>query len=288
MELYQLRYFLEVARQRNITKAAATLRIAQTALSEQLRKLEADLGAQLVVRGRRESTLTAAGKTLATHAAALLTQADTVRDAVAAIADLRGGQLALASIPSVSACMLPPLIAEFRKAHPGVEIVVMEDTSTGVAEIVESGRAELGIVQMPVSNRGLEVRPFLTEPFALLVATSHPLSAGRSVRLRALSDESFVLFKGRAKESALSACRTAGFEPRLSCESGELETVRAFVASGLGVAILPALAARLTHPGTKSIALTGTKLERKLAMVSRRNTPLSPSAGKFLESLLRR
>lgn len=288
MELYQLRYFLEVVRQRNITKAAAVLSIAQTALSEQLRKLEADLGTQLVVRGRRESTLTAAGQTLAVHAASLLTQADAVRNAVAAIADLRGGQLALASIPSVSACMLPPLIAAFRSAYPSVEIVVMEDTSTAIAEFVESGRAELGIVQMPVSNRGLEVRSLLTEPFALLAATSHPLSTGRSARLRALSDESFVLFKGRAKESALAACRTAGFEPRIACESGELETVRAFVASGLGVSILPALAARIIHPGTKSIALTGTKLERKLAVVSRRNTPMSPSAAKFLESLLRR
>ncbi len=281
MELYQLRYFLEVARQKNITRAAIRLGIAQTALSEQVKNLETEFGTQLVIRGRRESTLTSAGQTLATHAAGLLTQAEAARDAVTALAGLRGGRLAVASIPSVSACLLPPVIAAFRRLHPQVEILVMEDTSTGIAELVETGRAEVGIAQLPISNRLLQTRALLTEPFAALLPIAHPFAKRRTIRLQDLAGESFVLFKGRAKESALAACRAARFEPRLACESSELETVRALVASGLGVAIIPLLGTRLRHPGTIAIPLTRTTLKRDLAILTRRKIIPSPAAAKF-------
>lgn len=285
MELYQLRYFVEVARQRNFTRAAARLHLAQAALSEQIRKLEQELGAVLFQRGRRESTLTAAGKTLRLHAEALIERADVARNAVQAVMGLRGGRLVIGAIPSVSAGLLPKLLVAFRKSHPKVELVIVEGTSEDVAEGVESGRIEMGIIQHPSSGNLLEERLLLVEAFALLVPTRHWVAGRRNVRLSDVAEEPFVFFKGRARDSALAACREAGFEPRMACESGELETVRALVAAGLGLALLPQLAARKATAGCVVVRVQSPRVERRLIVVTRKGHALSPAAREFESKL---
>ena len=286
MELYQLQYFLEVARQRNFTRAAARLHLAQAALSEQIRKLEDELATPLFQRGRRESTLTAAGETLRVHAEALLERAAAARHAVQELVGLRSGQLVIGAIPSVSAGLLPAAVTAFRKRHPQVELVIAEGTSEAVAEGVESGRVEMGIIQHPTPPGPFDEHMLLTEPFVVLAEPHHAIARHRRVSLSSLAGEPFVFFKGRARESALAACRAAGFEPRLACESGELETVRALVAAGLGLAILPELAAQRARPACALVRLSDPKIERKLVIVTRRGHAPSPAAAEF-ETLLR-
>ncbi len=281
MDLYQLEYFLEAARQRNFTRAAARLHLAQAALSEQIRKLEAELGAPLFHRGRRESTLTAAGETLSIHAEALLEQAAATKRAVHDITGLRGGRLHIGTIPSVSACLLPHAITSFRKLHPGVELALFEGTSEAVAQWVESGRVEFGIVQQPTTGDSFDALPLFTEPFVALVPRSHPVARQSSITLGKLSDTPFVLYKGRARDTALGACRAAGFEPRIACESSELETIRSLVAAGLGVAILPQLATRQKSPGCAAVRLRGTPVEREVALLSRAGHAPSPAGAAF-------
>ena len=200
MELYQLEYFLETARQRNFTRAAASLHLAQAALSEQIRKLEAELGTPLFHRGRRESGLTAAGETLRGHAEGLLERAEAARRAVQDVAGLRGGRLSVGAIPSASACLLPGAIAEFRGKHPLVELALFEGTSEAVAQWVESGRVELGIVQLPTAGGRFEEHLLLTESFLALVPSAHPAARQQSISLAKLAGEPFVLYKGRARE----------------------------------------------------------------------------------------
>jgi len=285
MELYQLTYFLEVARQKNFTRAAERLNLAQPALSQQMKNLEAELGTPLFVRGRRETLLTAAGQALLPRAEALLSQAEAAKQTVAEVANLRGGRLMIATIPSVSACWLPPVIRQFRRAHPKVELVLMEESSGGVGELVESGRAELGLLQLPVNGEMFDVRELAREPFVLLVATTHPAARQKSICLASLASESFIFYKGRARDTALSACREAGFEPRVACESGELETVRALVGAGLGLAIVPELAARAAQKGLTVVHLREPRLERALGLITRRNHSWSVAAGKFVSEL---
>jgi LysR family transcriptional regulator, hydrogen peroxide-inducible genes activator len=286
MELYQLAYFVEVARQRNFTRAAERLHLAQPALSQQMKNLEAELGAPLFVRGRRQTLLTAAGEALLPRAEALLAQAEAAKQTVAEVADLRGGRLVIATIPSVSACWLPPVIRQFRRAHPKVELVLMEESSGGVGELVESGRAELGLLQLPVNGEVFDVRELAREPFVLLVATTHPAARQKTIRLATLASEPFVFYKGRARDTALSACREAGFEPRVACESGELETVRALVAAGLGAAIVPKLAARSASAGLVDIPLRDPRVERSLGLISARDHPWSAAAQAFAKALV--
>lgn len=285
MELYQLTYFLEVARQKNFTRAAERLNLAQPALSQQMKNLEAELGAALFVRGRRQTLLTAAGEALLPRAEALLAQAEAAKQTVAEVADLRGGRLVIATIPSVSACWLPAVIRRFRAAHPKVELVLMEESSGRVGELVESGRAELGLLQLPVNDTVFAIRELAREPFVLLAAATHPVARQKTVRLAALAGEPFVFYKGRARDTALSACREAGFEPRVACESGELETVRALVAAGLGLAIVPRLAARATPAGLVELPLRDPRVERTLGLISVRGHPWSAAAKAFAREL---
>jgi len=287
MELYQLQYFLEAARQKNFTRAAAKLHLAQAALSEQIRKLESELGTALFQRGRRESVLTAAGETLRGHAETLLQQAEAARRAVQELVGLRGGRLAIGAIPSVSAGLLPAPIAAFRKRYPQIEFVLAEGTSEAVAESVEAGRVEVGIVQSPTTEGTFAERALMTERFLLLVPTEHPLAQRREIDLKVFAAEPFVFFKGRARQSALGACRDAGFEPRMACESGELETVRALVAAGLGVALLPELAARRARPECALLRVRRPKIERQLSLIAKRGHTASPAAVAF-EELLRK
>ena len=288
MELYQLEYFLEAARQRNFTRVAAHLHLAQAALSAQIRNLEAELGTPLFNRGRRETVLTAAGETLRQHAEALLERADAAKRAVHDLIGLRGGRLTIGAIPSVSACLLPAVIASFRKRYPLVELALFEGTSEAVAQWVESGRVEFGIVQLPATSGSFEERPLFTEPFVALVAKSNPVAKQKAISLANLADEPFILYKGRARDTALTACRAAGFEPRIACESGELETIRSLVAAGLGIAILPQLATRQPTAECAVLHLCDNPVKRQVALLSRSRHTASPSATVFRKLLTSR
>ena len=287
MELYQLRYFIEIARQQNFTRAAARLNMAQPALSLQMKNLEAELGAELLVRGRRQTMLTAAGRAFLPKAEALLAQADAARQVVADVAQLRAGRLVIASIPSVSACWLPVGVKMFGQKHPGVELQIVEESSEGVSALVESGRADFGFLQLPTKHEGVQIRPLVKEPFVLLAAKSNPLTQMATVRLKSLDREPFVFYKGRARDSALEACRRAGFEPRIVCESGELETVRALVEAGLGVAIVPALATLRMPDTLKAVPLREPKIERQIGVVWAKGAKLGAAATAFLECIVK-
>lgn len=285
MELYQLQYFLEVCRTRNFTRAAERLNLAQPALSEQIRRLETELGARLFDRGRRESVPTAAGMVLEERAKLLLEQAESAARAVSDLEGLRAGRVVVGAIPSVSACLLPGVVGRFRSEYPLVELVLVEGTSVEVAEGVESGRNDLGLVQLPVPMEALRSEAVLEEDFLVLVSTGHRFASRKSVAIEDLGGEPFVFYKGRARDSALEACRAAGFSPRVACETGELDTLRSLVGAGLGVALIPRLAAERGAQGCVSLRVSGEAPRRKLALVWHRKRTQSPASQVFREML---
>lgn len=285
MELYQLGYFIEIARQRSFTRAAERLHMAQPALSQQMKNLENELGTALFIRGRKETQLTAAGKAFLPRAEALISQAEEAKAAVSDVAQLRGGRLVIAAIPSVSACLLPEVIRQFTRRHDQVELQLIENSSERVAADVESGLADLGFLQLPASKAAFDARHLLTEPFVVLTAKALPLARQKDVSLRQLAGESFIFYKGRARDTALEACRKAGFEPRIACESGELETVRALVSAGLGIAIVPRLATRHLPAYIVQVKLREPRMERKIAAVWKKGALPSPAAAELLDIL---
>lgn len=278
MEFYQLGYFLEIARQRSFTRAAGRLHMAQPALSQQMKNLETELGTPLFIRGRKETQLTAAGKAFLPRAEALLSQAEAAKAAVSDVAQLRGGKLVIAAIPSVCACLLPGVLRSFKQQHDKVALQLIEDSSERVADYVESGRADIGFLQLPASKSAFKSQTVLTESFVLLVGRAHELAKQKEATLKQLAAEAFIFYKGRARDAALESCRKAGFEPRIVCESGELETVRSLVAAGLGIAIVPSLAAGSLPGSIRALTLRDPRMQRQLAAIWPKSGSLSPAA----------
>ncbi len=287
MELYQISYFIEIARQRSFTRAAERLRMAQPALSQQMKNLEAELGAELFIRGRRETQLSAVGKVFLPHAEGLLAQAEEAKAVVSDVTQMRGGQLVIAAIPSVSACLLPVAIHQFSRKHSKVRLRLIEESSEHVAGSVEAGHADIGFLQLPASKTLFETRTLVEEPFVALVSRSHFNTDKIEISLGRLARESFIFYKGRARDTAVDACRKAGFEPNVVCESGELETIRGLVAAGLGVALLPKLASGNLSNSVRAIKVREPSMRRQIAAVWKKGSTPTPAAAALLQILSR-
>ena len=282
MELFQLRYFIGVAEQRNFTRAAERLNLAQPALSQQVKNLEQELGTELLVRGRKQTVLTRAGEIFLPRARALIADAQAAKQAVADVTNLKRGRLVLSAIPSMSGHWLPTQVHRFREKYPNVELVIMEGRSDEVCRQVDAAAADIGFLQLPVDKKKFNCRRVLSEEFVLLMPAQHALAKGNTISLDQLSEESFVLYKGKAREVVVNACEQCGFEPAVACESGELETVRALVTAGLGIAILPQLALSSTDHSAIVRPITKPLLNRELGWITRRASKASNAATAFL------
>lgn len=285
MELYQLEYFIAVARHGNFTQASRYLHLAQAALSEQIKKLEEDLETKLFVRDRRRTRLTPAGDLLYQRATLMLDMARQTRKDIIDVNEVKRGRLTLCAIPSLIGCWLPPVIEKYRAKYPDIELTLLEDSSAGVAESVASGLADLGFLQLPTDNRKFDVHGLIREPFNLLVRKE--MARGKdAVRLVDFRDHPFIFYKGRARDVAIDACRRSGFEPKIACESGELDTIRALVKARLGVALLPNLAFTPKLPaGLMGLDITQPKIHRTLGWINAKHRNLNPAAAAFAKEV---
>jgi DNA-binding transcriptional LysR family regulator len=253
MELRDLRSFVAVAQQRNFSRAAEALHVSQPALSEQIRKLEDELGAPLFERTSRGATLTDAGEAFLPHARAVLSQADQAAEAVRLIARGLAGTLTLGFIDSAALGLLPPLIRRFSARHPEVKLRLRELGTRAQIEALEAGDIDVGIVRGPIWNAGLTGVSLATEPLLVALPAQHRLASQTAIRPQELADEGFITHpadRGAAlREETLRLCHEAGFDPRIVQEANEIATICALAAAGLGIAIVPASAAAIVLDG---------------------------------------
>ena len=283
MELYQLRYFTELARQRSFTQAAKRLDLATAALSVQIQKLEEEFGAPLFVRGQKQTVLTAAGEVLFEKAQALLGMADSVKQSVAEVSDLRAGRLTVAFVPALGTYWLPEVFQNFRREFPCVRLGLEEDDASAVSALLEDSSAELGLLELPVNDQLFEIERVWEEPVLVLLPRDHPLAGRPGLELKDLAQDGFVVQRGLSHQQTLEACRRAGFEPRLACECSDQETAIALVQAGLGVMLLPQLAANPPRPNLAVLPIREPKLVRQFGLISRRGRELSVAAKAFVE-----
>ncbi len=288
MELYQLQYFIEAAKNRNFTRAAKRLNLATPALSLQIQKLERELGIRLFDRGQKETLLTPAGQTLFEKAQALLNMADSVKQSVAEVSDLRAGRLSVAFIASLGVYWLPEILRDFRSSFPCLSLQTYEETSLGVAALVEEATAELGFLELPTNNQLFEVKEIWTEPIFAVLPADHPLASKKNIALPQLEKEAFIVKRGESEQQTIEACRAAGFEPRIACECSEQETKVALVQAGLGVLLLPQLAASFLREGVVAVPIREPKLTREVGLIQRRGKELSAAASAFTDFIKKR
>jgi DNA-binding transcriptional LysR family regulator len=253
LNVARLKVLREVAYQGSFSAAADALSYTQSAISQQIATLEAETGMALLERHRRGVTLTAAGQTLVAHAEDILARLDAAEDALAAIAGLRGGQLRMGSFPTAGATLMPVAIARFRALYPDVELTLAEAEPEGIVPRLRAGELDLALLFQFDGEPALEAEmmrvPLLEDPMYLVLPRVHSLAGRRRLRLEDLREEAWVQ-TSRASACArhvVRSCHGAGFEPRVSFESDDYATVQGLVASGVGVALMPALALSSVH-----------------------------------------
>jgi DNA-binding transcriptional LysR family regulator len=292
MEIRHLRYFLSVADEGGFTSAARRLRVAQPALSRQIRDLEEEIGAPLFSRGNRGARLTPAGEVFREEARRLV--AGAARAADAALRRHRGetGRLRIGFIGSLSGELLPRALRSYCESCPEVVITLAELGPTRQREALLAGELDLGLLGLTVARTDPELKLTMVAEESLVAALpeAHPLARRARLALSELHAEPFVL-TARANAPVfnpwvLRLCRAAGFEPTLRIEADRSPTALAYVAAGFGVSIFPRPVARAATPGVVFVPLTGNLLTYRF-MAGWRTQDENPAIPAFLAALKR-
>lgn len=276
MELRHLRYFVAVAEERHFGRAAARLHIAQPPLSQQIKRLEAELGETLLYRTTRSVELAPAGEVLLERARDILAAVDSAVDDARRAARGEYGRLAIGFTGSATYALLPALAAALREALPGVMVDLRGEllTPAQVARLLD-GTLDLGLLRPPVRERDLCTEVLLSEPLVAVLPDAHPLAGAESVPLELLSGEAFVTypshFRSVLHDAVEDACAAHGFRPRAAHEVAETATLVSFVAAGLGVSLVPASVANMTVEGAVYRPLADDATRVELAAAWRRD-----------------
>jgi DNA-binding transcriptional LysR family regulator len=240
MQLAQIQGFLEVARRGNVSRAAASLRITQPALTARLQALEQELGEPLFVRGRRGVQLTDAGQAFLPYAQQAVAALASGMAEVAEVSAGGGGELALAVAPQVSTYVLPHLLTRFAHDHPGVRLVVRTAHSEEIVELVVRREVHAGLGRQ-VRHPLLTYTPIYDDVLVLVTRPDSPLALADSAWRTALADTPLILFDRASSyyELTTALLREAGVRPRGVIELDNVEAAKRMVAGGLGVALLP-------------------------------------------------
>jgi DNA-binding transcriptional LysR family regulator len=285
MELRHLRYFVAVAEEGHITRAAERLGIQQPPLSHQIRALERELGVQLFRRLPRGVELTEAGRSFVEDARAALARVGQGVEAAKRAARGEQGHLRLAVPPTAPFHpFVPQVVRAFREAYPMVSLAMEESLRTETLERLRGGQVDIAFLRASIAApEGLVVHPLLEEPMVAALPSGHPLARGgrgreAAIPLRALAAETFVAYardQGPALYEAMAAaCLRAGFSPRLGQEAPRITTALSLVATGFGVTLVPASMRRMALEGVAYRDLAGAAQAKAfLSLAARRGDP---------------
>jgi LysR family hydrogen peroxide-inducible transcriptional activator len=277
-----------VAETENFTKAAARMNVAQPSLSQQIMKLEQEVGHKLFHRLGRKAVLTEAGAAFLERARRILFEVENATKELSDHPSL-GRRITVGAVQTVMPYLISPLIAELRESHPNLLINAQEDFRGNLLRGVIEGDLDLAIVPLPVKDHRISIEPLLIEPLLLVVGKSHPIASRSEISINDLAEENFVSL-GDASALASQIRSFFGdqkFEPRFGFRCAQVATLKQFVSSGLGISLLPQLARLPDDRDTLTyLRLTGSEPTRELVIIRHLQRYQSRGAEQFL-SLLR-
>lgn len=294
MQFQQLQYFVAVAETRHFTRAAEIVHVAQPSLSQQIKSLERELGAELFSRARGNITLTDAGEALLPLARRILEDAETAHHEVGEIAQLRRGRVRLGATPSLCTGLLPDVLRTYHDRYPGIQLMIEEGGSHDLVRELARGALDLALVVLPLptASPALETVELLHEDLVVVSslvrpAPGHGSGRGRRVRIADLREERLVMFRHGydLRELTVAACRSEGFEPVFAVEGGEMDAVLGFVRAGLGAAVVPRMVAERPGAGLRVTPLASPGLRRTIALAHRSDVA-PPRAARELQEIL--
>jgi LysR family hydrogen peroxide-inducible transcriptional activator len=257
LKLKDLRYLVAVADERHFGRAAAHCFVSQPTLSAQLKKLEQDLGVQLIERAPNNVTLTPAGQEIVTRARRILEASDEVVQLAHSHRDPLAGKLRVALLPTIGPYLLPRVAPALRRALPRLELRLYEYQTAPLLEKLQAGALDLGILALPVEAPGCEARELYDEPFTVALPERHALAARKTLRVADLRGETLLLLEDGhcLRDQALEICSRVGTKDPQDFRATSLETLRHMVATGAGVTLLPQLASRGAWGNARGVAV---------------------------------
>lgn len=277
MELRRLRYFVAVAEELSFNRAAQRLHISQPPLSNQIKRLEEELGVRLFDRSSRGVQMTDAGELLLEEARRIFVQVDQTVRTVQHVGYGEVGHLTLGFVPSASNEVLPPILRAFGERFPGVELYLREMRPDRVVHQLHDKQVDVGFLYLPLEDASLHIECASREPLVLALAETHPLASEPQLDLRALADEPFVLPARYQRMPGLygqvtETCRQAGFVPNaVQKDVWLMQTIVGLVAGGIGVALVPASLRNLHRKGVVYKSVYGLSPTVEMGLIWRRD-----------------
>jgi LysR family hydrogen peroxide-inducible transcriptional activator len=286
MNLRDLRYFIALADLRHFGRAAEACHVSQPTLSTQLKKLEDELGVQLIERAPRQVMLTPVGRDILERARRILAEVEQMRETARRTTDPEAGSVRLGLFPTLGPYLLPHVVPNIRRRFPRLELLLVEEKTETVLQMLREGRLDAGVLALPLHEEWLEIEALFEEPFLLALPNGHPLARQRELQLAELSQQHLLLLEDGhcLRDQALEVCQLAGASEKEGFRATSLETLRQMVAAGVGLTLLPVLAVKPPVPASENIRLLPFRQPapiRKLALVWRRSSAM----GNFLRKL---
>ncbi len=286
MQIHQLRYFCAVARTGSFTRAAQHEHLAQPSLSQQVRKLEDELGTRLFDRLGRTVRLTQMGEAFLPRAEAILRQVGAAKLEIQEMAGTEQGKLVIGAIPTIAPYFLPSRLASFARKFPRVQVSVVEEITNELLNRMQGGAIDLALLALPVPATHCLSHELFRERLYVVVPENHRLASLPRVHLKQIESDPFLLLKeGHCfRENTLSACGRARLQPNVVFESGQFTTILAMVAAGTGVSVVPEMAVE-EREGCRFVPLADDSAYRRVGIVQLKQHFRSRVHRAFLEHL---
>ncbi|HEX4898881.1 MAG TPA: LysR family transcriptional regulator [Pyrinomonadaceae bacterium] len=285
MDINQLEVLIAVAQEKSFSRAAKRLHRTQPAISQAIRRLETEIGEPLFDRSSKDGTLTATGRVLFGHAQQMLNLRHSAHAAIKELKGLQRGKLGL-SANEYTVMYLLPILPVLRARHPHIKIEVKRSLASRISSEILARETEIGIVSFKPNDPSVASVPVLTDELALIVPLNHPLAAKEVVSIRELGAESFIAHNVPSpyREKVVRTFEKYRTPLNISLEMPTLEAIKRFVEGGMGVALIPKLAAQaeIARGQVASLTVREMKLERRLYLVYRKGATLSHAARAFL------
>jgi DNA-binding transcriptional LysR family regulator len=285
VELFQLRYFLAVAEHLSFTRAAKTLHLSQPPLSQQIKRLEDELGGELFQRSSRMVRLTDLGEAFLPRARSILLQTDDAAQEIRARTGLEKGVLRVGASGALAYHLLPLLIVEYRALYPNIDLHIVEHRTPHLLDSAERHEIDVALIRLPHDKTKLSITVLRDEPLVAALPKSHPLAGETSVELKQLANEPFILISNRSEpfhNLVLQLCARHSFHPNIICSGTEYATACRLVGLGVGVSILAEMGCKLhVEPSPAFVRIDDANANSPIGLLSRPFDELSYPAKAF-------
>ncbi|MBI1248775.1 LysR family transcriptional regulator [bacterium] len=287
MEIHQLRYFVAVAELENFTRAAEQCHVTQPSLSQQIAKLERELDTRLLDRLGRRVVLTDSGKELLPRARRILKEVDAAEGWFKQPEGPESVNLRLGALPTIAPYLLPGIIKHFRQQCPHVMLTLVEDYTDHLLDRLIKGTLDVAILALPIEDTRLKVEPLFRESLLVAMPPNHPLAEKQAVSISQVRQEPFVLLHEVhcLGEQVLGFCRQQEFQPQVVCESAQISTIQQMIRLGIGISLLPEMAADPNDPSCVYRPIRKVQPYRTIAAAWNRHRTTTPLQEHLLEHL---